>query len=270
MRIVDRRPSRPVAAATSSGWCGRSTTAGRTKRAACCCRASGWRCAASPSSTSPAASSRSRTKTARCRSSPTARSTTFSRSRKSSIRARSSVSDRARTSRSWFTPTRSTAKRSSAAFAACSRSRSGTAGRRTLIAARDRAGEKPLYYTLTPQGLRLASEIKALLSRPEVDRALDHEALDQFLTYEYVIAPRTIFRSIRKLPAAHYLIYRDGEVTVRRYWDAADVAVQAWTDADAGAGAARDVGPRRAKPDDVRCADRAVPVGRHRFERRRA
>ena len=65
---------------------------------------------------------------------------------------------------------------------------------RTLIAARDRAGEKPLYYTLTPHGLRLASEIKALLSRPEVDRTLDLEALDQFLTYEYIIAPRTIFK----------------------------------------------------------------------------
>jgi asparagine synthase (glutamine-hydrolysing) len=105
--------------------------------------------------------------------------------------------------------------------------------RRTLIAARDRAGEKPLYYTLTPQGLRLASEIKALLSRPEVDRTLDHEALDQFLTYEYVIAPRTIFRSIRKLPPAHYLVYRDGDVSVKRYWDAATVKVREWTDADA-------------------------------------
>ena len=106
---------------------------------------------------------------------------------------------------------------------------------RTLIAARDRAGEKPLYYAKTPQGLRLASEIKALLSRPEVDRTLDVEALDQFLTYEYVIAPRTIFKSIRKLPAAHYLTYRDGEITVKRYWDAADVAVREWSDADAAA-----------------------------------
>jgi asparagine synthase (glutamine-hydrolysing) len=102
--------------------------------------------------------------------------------------------------------------------------------RRTLLAARDRAGEKPLYYTVTPQGLRLASEIKALLSRPEVARELDLEALDQFLTYEYVIAPKTIFRSIHKLPAAHYLVYRDGEVSVRRYWDAADVALRPWTE----------------------------------------
>jgi asparagine synthase (glutamine-hydrolysing) len=104
---------------------------------------------------------------------------------------------------------------------------------RTLIAARDRAGEKPLYYAQTPRGLRLASEIKALLSRPDVDRALDFEALDQFLTYEYVIAPRTIFRSIRKLPPAHYLIYRDGDLSVHRYWDAADIELRSWTDADA-------------------------------------
>jgi asparagine synthase (glutamine-hydrolysing) len=104
---------------------------------------------------------------------------------------------------------------------------------RTLIAARDRAGEKPLYYAQTPQGLRLASEIKALLSRPEIDRDIDLEALDQFLTYEYVIAPKTIFRSIRKLPPAHYLTYRDGEVQIHRYWDAADVPLREWSDADA-------------------------------------
>ena len=88
---------------------------------------------------------------------------------------------------------------------------------RTLLAARDRAGEKPLYYTLTSSGLLLASEIKALLSRPEVNRTIDLEALDQFLTYEYIIAPRTIFAGIQKLPAAHYLLYRAGQVSVHRY-----------------------------------------------------
>ena len=101
--------------------------------------------------------------------------------------------------------------------------------RRALIAARDRAGEKPLYYTVTAEGLRLASEIKALLSRPEVDRTLDHEALDEFLTYEYIIAPRTIFKAIHKLPPAHYLVYKDGQITIKRYWDAADVEVRAWS-----------------------------------------
>jgi asparagine synthase (glutamine-hydrolysing) len=107
------------------------------------------------------------------------------------------------------------------------------ARRRLLIAGRDRAGEKPLYYTLTGEGLLLASEIKALLSRREVGRELDPEAIDEFLTYEYVVAPRTIFRGISKLPAAHYLVYQDGRITVKRYWDAAAVQPRRWTDGEA-------------------------------------
>ena len=104
---------------------------------------------------------------------------------------------------------------------------------RTLVAARDRAGEKPLYYTQTPRGLFLASEIKALLVRPEVSRELDLEGLDQFLTYEYIVAPRTIFTQIQKLPPAHYLEYRDGRLSVHRYWDAARVASRAVSDEEA-------------------------------------
>ncbi len=107
-----------------------------------------------------------------------------------------------------------------------------------LIAARDRAGEKPLFYAHTPEGLFLASEVKALLVRPEIARTFDLAALDQFLTYEYVIAPRTLFTAIRKLPAAHYLVYRDGDVRVTRYWDAAATPVQAWSE-DAAADAVR-------------------------------
>ncbi|HXG89003.1 MAG TPA: asparagine synthase (glutamine-hydrolyzing) [Vicinamibacterales bacterium] len=104
---------------------------------------------------------------------------------------------------------------------------------RTLLAARDRAGEKPLYWTLTPRGLLLASEVKALLVRPEVTRELDLEAVDQFLTYEYVMAPRTILKGVHKLPPGHYLIYRNGEVSVHRYWDAAAIRVREWNDDDA-------------------------------------
>jgi asparagine synthase (glutamine-hydrolysing) len=103
----------------------------------------------------------------------------------------------------------------------------------TLLAARDRAGEKPLYWTLTPRGLLLASEVKALLVRPDVPRQLDLEALDQFLTYEYVIAPRTILKGVHKLAAGHYLLYRDGNVKVQRYWDAAKVPVRAWGEGEA-------------------------------------
>jgi asparagine synthase (glutamine-hydrolysing) len=104
---------------------------------------------------------------------------------------------------------------------------------RTLIAARDRAGEKPLFYTRTANGLLLGSEIKALLASPDVPRRLDLESLDQFLTYEYVLTPRTIFHDIRRVPAAHYLRYRDGDVTLHRYWDAADVPLRQWSDEDA-------------------------------------
>jgi len=104
---------------------------------------------------------------------------------------------------------------------------------RTLIAARDRAGEKPLYYAETPDGLVLGSEIKALLRAPGVGRDLDLVSLDQFLTYEYVISPRTIFAGIRRLPAAHYLVYRNGELTIERYWDAASVPVREWREEDA-------------------------------------
>lgn len=104
---------------------------------------------------------------------------------------------------------------------------------RTLVAARDRAGEKPLYFAETPDALVLGSEIKALLRAPGVTRQLDVVSLDQFLTYEYVISPRTIFAGIRRLPAAHILIYRDGVLKTERYWDAASVAVRPWREQDA-------------------------------------
>ena len=104
---------------------------------------------------------------------------------------------------------------------------------RTLMAVRDRAGEKPLYYAETPGGLVLGSEIKAVLQAPGVDRDLDLVSLDQFLTYEYVISPRTIFSGIRRLPAAHYLIYRAGALTIERYWDAASIPVRAWREDEA-------------------------------------
>jgi len=92
--------------------------------------------------------------------------------------------------------------------------------RQRLLAARDRAGEKPLYYFEGMDDVVFASEIKALLTRADVPRRLDLEGLDTFLTYEFILAPRTIFRGIRKLPAAHTLTVERGEVSIERYWDA--------------------------------------------------
>ena len=107
------------------------------------------------------------------------------------------------------------------------------ANARRLFAARDRAGEKPLFYAQTPQRLLFGSEMKALLVRPEVSREMDFEALDQFLTYGYVLTPRTIFADVRNLPPAHYLVYERGSVKVERYWDAASAPVRKWRDDEA-------------------------------------
>ena len=104
---------------------------------------------------------------------------------------------------------------------------------RRFFAARDRAGEKPLYYAHTPSRLLFGSEIKALLVDPEVSREIDLEALDQFLTYEYVLTPRTLFTDVRTLPPAHFLIYERGAVKVERYWDVASVPVREWNEEDA-------------------------------------
>ena len=109
------------------------------------------------------------------------------------------------------------------------------ASNRRFFAARDRAGEKPLYYAQTPERLLFASEIKALLVQPDVSRDVNLEALDQFLTYEYVLTPRTIFTSVRTVPPAHYLLYQHGAVKVERYWDVASVTVRDWTDDEAAA-----------------------------------
>ena len=91
-----------------------------------------------------------------------------------------------------------------------------------LLAARDRAGEKPLYYHEGPEDIVFASEIKSLLSRADVPRKLDAEALDLFLTYEFILAPRTIFQGVSKLPPAHAMSVERGKVTTWAYWRAPD------------------------------------------------
>jgi asparagine synthase (glutamine-hydrolysing) len=93
--------------------------------------------------------------------------------------------------------------------------------RRRLFLARDRVGIKPLVYAWDGRRLLFGSEIKALLEDPELPRELDWEALRDFLTLHYIPSPRTIFRSIRKLPPASYLLLDldRPEPEIRRYWD---------------------------------------------------
>jgi asparagine synthase (glutamine-hydrolysing) len=89
---------------------------------------------------------------------------------------------------------------------------------RRLVLARDRAGEKPLYYWSHGETLVFGSEIKALLEYPGISRTPDFEALTQYFLYGYVPAPRTAYAEIRKLPAGHRLTAERGEIRVEAFW----------------------------------------------------
>ncbi|MGE5192416.1 MAG: asparagine synthase (glutamine-hydrolyzing), partial [Deltaproteobacteria bacterium] len=88
-----------------------------------------------------------------------------------------------------------------------------------LFLARDRLGKKPLVYRLERERLLFASELKALLEVPGVPRELNHAALSEYLTYQYVPHPHSILDGFNKLPPAHWGIYRDGKLQIERYWE---------------------------------------------------
>jgi asparagine synthase (glutamine-hydrolysing) len=95
--------------------------------------------------------------------------------------------------------------------------------RRTLFLARDRVGKKPLFYARTPGQFVFASELQALVEHPEISRAVDPAAIDAYLTYGYIPAPWTAYRSVQKLLPAHHLTLRLSEggvedCQVERYW----------------------------------------------------
>ena len=88
-----------------------------------------------------------------------------------------------------------------------------------LVLGRDRVGQKPLVYRHETDRLIFASELKSLLQVPGVPREVDATAVDQYLTYQYVPHPRTIFRGIRKLEPGHRAVYRNNRLEISRYWD---------------------------------------------------
>jgi asparagine synthase (glutamine-hydrolysing) len=92
------------------------------------------------------------------------------------------------------------------------------ARRGQLLLARDRLGQKPLVYRRESGRLLFASQLKSLLEVPGVPREVDPQAIDQYLTYQYVPHPRTVFRGIAKLPPGHYAIWRGEQLEVRPYW----------------------------------------------------
>src|SRR5437773_11421321 len=91
---------------------------------------------------------------------------------------------------------------------------------RRLILARDRFGEKPLYYAKAGGVLVFASEIGALVRHGDLPLSLDPEAVELYLTFGFIPAPWTIYREVRKLPHASYLEARPtGEAAITRYYN---------------------------------------------------
>jgi len=89
----------------------------------------------------------------------------------------------------------------------------------SLFLARDRVGKKPLYFCRLPGGgLVFGSEIKSILQHPGVHREPDLTAIDRFLTLQYVPSPATAFSGIERIPPAHWLTWREGQVELGRYW----------------------------------------------------
>jgi asparagine synthase (glutamine-hydrolysing) len=89
-----------------------------------------------------------------------------------------------------------------------------------LFCTRDQMGIVPFYYTVAQDIFIFASEIKAILQHPAVERAVDLVGLDQVFTFPGLISPRTMFKNIKSLENGHYLVVdRNGHIDKREYWD---------------------------------------------------
>ncbi len=93
------------------------------------------------------------------------------------------------------------------------------AKQKSLFLARDRTGKKPLHYCVHRGHFLFASEIKALLQHPLVSREIDLKSLNKYLAYEYVPAPNSSFKAIKKLEPGYCLLFRGGAAVTSQYWD---------------------------------------------------
>ncbi len=91
--------------------------------------------------------------------------------------------------------------------------------KKKLLLARDRMGKKPLHYSIINGTIVFASELKAILQHPLVTKELNLDAVNEYLTFDYIPTPNTIFKNIHKLEASQYMIFEDGEITTKQaYW----------------------------------------------------
>lgn len=96
---------------------------------------------------------------------------------------------------------------------------------KSLFAARDRIGEKPFKYYFDENKFIFTSEIKAILEDKSIKREADWQAIDLALSFRYIPSPFTGFKNIYKLPAGHYLIYKEGKLSINKYWDIDNIQV---------------------------------------------
>lgn len=90
----------------------------------------------------------------------------------------------------------------------------------SLFIARDRVGKKPLFYHLTERGnFVFGSELKVLLTHGEIKKEINLTALDAYLTFGYVPEEFCIFKNVHKLAPGNYLIFKDGVIETKQYWD---------------------------------------------------
>jgi len=91
--------------------------------------------------------------------------------------------------------------------------------KKKLILARDRMGQKPLYYSLINNTLVFGSELKALFHHPLIKKEIDFDSLNKYLIYEYVPTPQTIIKGVNKLEPGHFLVYQNNQLKKFPYWN---------------------------------------------------
>jgi len=104
-----------------------------------------------------------------------------------------------------------------------------TESRKRLVLARDRMGIKPLYYYRSGSDVYFGSELKAILEHPTAPRQLDLEALDTYLSVNYVPGARTLIAGIHKVPPGHFLEWRHGKMRTGAWHEAARIEPRKWT-----------------------------------------
>ncbi len=91
--------------------------------------------------------------------------------------------------------------------------------KKELFAARDRIGKKPFYYFHQGKKLAFASELKSILELGEIPTQVDYTAILDYFKYLYIPHPKSIYQNICKLEPGHYLLYKNGELKIKEYWD---------------------------------------------------